>query len=66
MYGREDWGIKGNEGLECVVKGGYKERGEKVVIVIDEYDGGLVDVVDEKENVVEVGLMMKKLYSGIK
>lgn len=52
IYGTEDWAIKANQRLECLVKCAYKQTGQKVVILIDEYDAPLLDVVHEKENLV--------------
>ena len=66
IYGTEDWAIKANQRLECLVKRAYKQTGQKVVILIDEYDTPLLDVVHEKENLVELRLIMKNFYSPIK
>ena len=66
IYGTEDWAIKANQRLECLVKRAYKQTGQKVVILIDEYDAPLLDVVHEKENLVELRLIMKNFYSPIK
>ncbi len=38
------------ERLDGIVKRAYEQTGEKVVVIIDEYDAPLLDVVHEKEN----------------
>ena len=66
IYGTEDWAIKTNQRLECLVKRAYKQTGQKVVILIDEYDAPLLDVVHEKENLKPLRLIMKNFYSPLK
>ena len=49
------WGYKthladANLRLKDLVEKAYKQTGEKVVVIIDEYDASLLDVVHEKEN----------------
>ncbi len=66
IYGKEDWAIKTNQRLECLVKRAYKQTGQKVVILIDEYDAPLLDVVHEEDNLKALRLIMQNFYSPIK
>ena len=66
IYGTEDWAVNTNQRLECLVKRAYKQTGQKVVLLIDEYDAPLLDVVHEKENLKPLRQIMKNFYSPIK
>ena len=66
IYGRDEDEVDANERLEGVVKRAYKKTGQKVVIIIDEYDAPLLDVVHEKENLKSLRLVMQNFYSPIK
>ena len=66
IYGRVEEELYVNQRLEGLIKRAYKQTGKKVVILIDEYDAPLLDVVHEKENLVELRLIMKNFYSPIK
>jgi hypothetical protein len=49
-----------------IIKNAYKQTGQKVVVLIDEYDAPLLEVLTEPENLVEVRNFMRKFYSQIK
>lgn len=66
IYGTEEWAKKTNQRLECLVKRAYRQTGQKVVLLIDEYDAPLLDVVHEKENLAPLRLIMQNFYSPIK
>ena len=66
LYGRDEEEVDANERLDGVVKRAYKKTGQKVVIIIDEYDAPLLDVVHEKENLAPLRLVMQNFYSPIK
>ena len=65
-YGREEGAENPNQRLEFLVKRAYETTGQKVVLIIDEYDAPLLDVVHEKENLHELRLVMQNFYSPIK
>ena len=65
-YGRDDNAENPNQRLECLVKRACEQTGQKVVILIDEYDAPLLDVVHEKENLATLRLIMQNFYSPIK
>ncbi len=52
--------------LKDLVKRAYKQTGEKVVVIIDEYDAPLLDVVHEKENLQPLRRIMQNFYSPLK
>lgn len=58
IYGTEDWAKGTNQRLECLVKRAYAQTGQKVVLLIDEYDAPLLDVVHEKENSESCSLLV--------
>ena len=66
IYGTEEWAISTNQRLECLVKRAYKQTGQKVVLLIDEYDAPLLDVVHEKDNLTKLRSIMQNFYSPLK
>ena len=65
------WGYKthqvdANLRLKDLVKKAYEQTGEKVVVIIDEYDAPLLDVVHEKENLQLLRRIMQNFYSPLK
>ena len=65
------WGYKthqvdANLRLKDLVKKAYEQTGEKVVVIIDEYDAPLLDVVHEKENLQQLRRIMQNFYSPLK
>ena len=55
-----------NTRLADIVKSAYEQTGQKVVVIIDEYDAPLLDVVHEKDNLHELRLIMQNFYSPLK
>ena len=66
VYGRDENAENPNQRLECLVKRAYSQTGQKVVLLIDEYDAPLLDVVHEKDNLKPLRLIMQNFYSPIK
>ena len=65
------WGYKthlvdANLRLKDLVENAYKQTGENVVVIIDEYDASLLDVVHEKENLQPLRRIMQNFYSPLK
>lgn len=65
-YGCENGDKDANVRFADIVKKAYEQTGEKVVVIIDEYDAPLLDVVHEKENLGTLRKIMQNFYSPIK
>ena len=50
LYGITTPAVDVNSRLKILIKKAYEQTGQKVVILIDEYDAPLLDVVHEEEN----------------
>ncbi len=66
LYGKNENELYPNERLMGIVDRAYKQTGQKVVVIIDEYDAPLLDVVHEKENLQALRLIMQNFYSPLK
>ena len=66
MYGKGEGENLPNERLIGLVNRAYEQTGEKVVVIIDEYDAPLLDVVHEKENLGILRRIMQNFYSPLK
>ncbi len=66
IYGKREDEVKINQRFFGVVKRAYEQTGEKVVILIDEYDAPLLDVVHEEENLPILRKVMRNFYSPLK
>ena len=66
LYGRDEDELYPNDRLNGLVERAHKQTGEKVVVIIDEYDAPLLDVVHEKENLMALRLIMQNFYSPLK
>lgn len=65
-YGYETDETDANVRFANIVKTAYNQTGEKVVVIIDEYDAPLLDVVHEKENLGVLRRIMQNFYSPLK
>ena len=65
-YGYKSEKIDPNIRLKDLVLRAYEQTGQKVVVIIDEYDAPLLDVVHEKENLQKMRLIMQNFYSPLK
>ena len=66
LYGKGEGENYPNERLAGIVKRAYEKTGEKVVVIIDEYDAPLLDVVHEKENLQPLRRIMQNFYRPLK
>ena len=66
LYGKDEDELYPNDRLNGLVERAHKQTGEKVVVIIDEYDAPLLDVVHEKENLAALRLIMQNFYSPLK
>lgn len=66
IYGRGDKDVYVNQRLEGIVQRAAEKTGEKVVIIIDEYDAPLLDVINDKAGIEPMRQIMRNFYSPIK
>ncbi len=66
IWGYKTQQVDANLRLIDLVKKAYKQTGEQVVVIIDEYDAPLLDVVHEKENLQPLRHIMQNFYSPLK
>ena len=66
LWGYKTHQVDANLRLKDLVKKAYEQTGEKVVVIIDEYDAPLLDVVHEKENLQLLRRIMQNFYSPLK
>ena len=57
---------KVNQRLLGLIRRAYEQTGEKVVVLIDEYDAPLLDVIHEDENLPKLRQIMRDFYSPLK
>ena len=55
-----------NQRLEGLIMRAYQQTGQKVVVLIDEYDAPLLDVMHEEENLPKLRNVMRNFYSPLK
>ena len=66
IYGKGENETQPNDRLTGLVQRAYEQTGQKVVVIIDEYDAPLLDVVHEKENLQPLRFIMQNFYSPLK
>ncbi len=66
VYGRGEGEVEPNQRLMGLIQRAYKQTGQKVVLLIDEYDAPLLDVIHEEENLKQIRKVMQDFYSPIK
>ena len=65
-YGCDQSNLDTNIRLTNLVQSAYRQTGQKVVVIIDEYDAPLLDVVHEEENLQDLRHVMRNFYSPLK
>ena len=66
IYGRDESAVYTNQRLESLIKRAYAQTGQKVVVLIDEYDAPLLDVVHEERDLPVLRDVMRNFYSPLK
>ena len=66
IYGRDESAVYTNQRLESLIKRAYAQTGQKVVVLIDEYDAPLLDVVHEERDLPVLRDVMRNFYSQLK
>lgn len=58
--------VRPNQRLQGLIERAYKQTGQKVVVLIDEYDAPLLDVIHEEKNLPVLRDVMRNFYSPLK
>ena len=66
LYGREESDVYINQRLQGLIRRAYEQTGQKVVVLIDEYDAPLLDVIHEEKNLPVLRDVMRNFYSPLK
>jgi hypothetical protein len=66
IYGRNEREVKLGERLRGLIKRAYAKSGQKVVVLIDEYDSQILDVIHREKDVDAVRHIMRDFYSPLK
>ena len=66
LYGITPESKQCNIRLKNLIPAAYEKTGQKVVVIIDEYDAPLLDVVHEEENLPKLRDVMRNFYSPLK
>ncbi len=66
VYGKEEEEVNPNQRLLGLVQRAYAQTGQKVVVLIDEYDAPLLDVAHEDVDLPVLRNVMRNFYSPLK
>ena len=66
VYGRVAEEQESNQRLQGLIERAYQKTGQKVVVLIDEYDAPLLDVIHEDKNLPVLRNVMRNFYSPLK
>jgi hypothetical protein len=65
-YGVTDVAPALGDRLTALIMAAYKQTGQQVVVLIDEYDAPILDVLHDDEKREEIRLMLREFYSPLK
>lgn len=66
IYGRTEGMDKPNQRLESLIKRAFEQTGQKVVVLIDEYDAPLLDMMHEDRDLPVLRNVLRNFYSPLK
>lgn len=66
VYGRNPVNITPGDRLSNLIKTVHSQTGNKVVVIIDEYDAPMLDVLHDNEKMNKVRTMMQEFYAPLK
>jgi len=66
VYPRDPAHVNVNQRLEGLIVHAYEQTGQKVVVLIDEYDAALLDVLSDEEALAANRQVMRNFYSPLK
>lgn len=65
-YGKSEGAVEVNDRLKGLIMHAYEQTGQKVVVLIDEYDAPLLDVMHEDTELPILRNVMRNFYSPLK
>jgi AcrR family transcriptional regulator len=66
VYGREEEDTSLSGRMEGLIQRAYAQTGQKVVVLIDEYDAPILEVLHDDRTREKVRLLLRKFYSPLK
>ena len=66
LYGRKDTEVTPGGLLEGLIRRAYRQTGQQVVVLIDEYDAPLLEVLHEEETLGAKRMVMQEFYQPLK
>lgn len=66
IYGRNLVNVTPGDRFANLIMTAHKQTGEKVVVIIDEYDAPMLDVLHDNERMAEVRKIMQEFYAPLK
>jgi hypothetical protein len=66
LYGIDDKDSALGSRLQTLIKKSYKQSGQRVVVIIDEYDAPILDVLHDDEKREDVRMLLREFYSPLK
>ncbi|MCD8207574.1 MAG: AAA family ATPase, partial [Bacteroidales bacterium] len=66
IYGKRTEDVMPNQRLQGLIQSAHEQTGQKVVVLIDEYDSPLLDVMHDDEALPELRNVMRNFYSPLK
>jgi hypothetical protein len=65
-YGITDIALALGDRLDTLIRSAYEATGQKVVVIIDEYDAPILDVLHDDEMREDVRMLLREFYSPLK
>ncbi len=66
IYGKDDEEINIGDRFKGIIKRAYEKTGQKVVVLVDEYDKPLLDTITDKKRNDDIRKTLKEFYSVLK
>ena len=66
VYGRDDDEVTPGGLMQGLINRAYKQTGQQVVVIIDEYDAPLLDVIHDESLLSDARMVMQEFYQPLK
>jgi hypothetical protein len=66
LYGKGDTTLAPGDRLDVLIRNAHAQTGQKVVVLIDEYDAPILDVLHNEELREDIRLLLREFYSPLK